>query len=431
MRAIGWFILFIASLNQAMASCEGAFIARQDARFSAQGDYWYQGFEVPEGSVGEFVFRVVAVGSIDATVIDEADVQRFIDGQSVGAYSIFSQKIGTQGISLPAGNYAVALRNRLDGESRYSIELDCDKTYSDATRIDAMTRAEQISAGAKYYHSLTVNEGYRLWVDGVNLGLETFIIPSSQLSAFTSNQEFQYYTDFGSIASANQPGGYEIKLSPGEYYLALRNLNDEPMPVTFTIELFQITDEGVEQDNLDEDGNVIPSSPDLTASGMTFEGQSSVNIANGVLSAEIASLANYSNQSIGPLTLLWLASKDGEVNGSTIIARKPFTDFNNSDGVFTSGSRYTDITLTTEYTPPSYGQYQVILVVVDSATETMVYDKIVYSNSMTLGEAPSEPEPSDSVDIGSESSGDSSSGGGGMAFWIMLLAVLVWCKRRG
>ncbi|MEI8598450.1 hypothetical protein P4S64_15160 [Vibrio sp. M60_M31a] len=190
----------------------------------------------------------------------------------------------------------MALRNQQSNESRYSIELDCQKTYSDAVRNDATSYSEQIPAGGRYYRSLNVIDGYRLWIDGVNLGLETFIIPASQLNAFTSGQQFEYYTDFGSIGSPNQPGGYEIKLSPGDYYLALRNPTDEQMPVTYTIELFQITETVVDQENTDEDGNTIPPSPDLTVSGMTFEGQSSFSISNGMLSAEIENLVNYSNQ---------------------------------------------------------------------------------------------------------------------------------------
>ncbi|MGI9897456.1 hypothetical protein ACKVMY_18015 [Vibrio natriegens] len=428
MKILGWLILFIVSINQAIASCEGAFIARQGAQFTAAGDYWYQNFEVQDGAIGEFVYRVVATGNIGAAVIDESDVSRFINGESVGAYSYFSQQIGTQSLTLSPGTYSVALRNQQSNESRYSIELDCQKTYSDAVRVDATSYSEQIPAGGRYYRSLNVIDGYRLWIDGVNLGLETFIIPASQLNAFTSGQQFEYYTDFGSIGSPNQPGGYEIKLSPGDYYLALRNPTDEQMPVTYTIELFQITETVVDQENTDEDGNTIPPSPDLTVSGMTFEGQSSFSISNGMLSAEIENLVNYSNQSVGPLSLLWLASVDGEVNNSTIIARQPFSDFSNFDGVFDSGTRYSNISLTTEYSEPSYGQYKVILVVVDAATETTVYDQVVYSDTMTLGEEETNDNTADNDSSGS--SGSSSGGGSGLAFWMLLFLALLRCKRH-
>ena len=78
-------------------------------------------------------------------------------------------------------------------------------------------------------------------MDGANSGeLECFIIPAASVAAFLAGQSFQGYTQYQQ-SGGPCPGLFELKLDPGQYYLALRNTNGStPSALTYTIEQWRV-----------------------------------------------------------------------------------------------------------------------------------------------------------------------------------------------
>ncbi len=280
-------LLLLTGLLQSPLSlaCEGGstfLIARQDASFSQYGDAWTQEFSLSGDGEQTLVLRFVGVYHATAIIINASDAETFRNGGSVKYYEGFENKFGTTSVTLPAGNYAVAIRNNNDGENNYSVELDCDKTFPDASRINSSGEATTVSAnGGKLWQPLDVSAGSRVWVDGANYGLETYLIPESELSAFQNNNTFTYYEAFSSESSGGFPGGYEINLPEGHYYLAFRNNNTVDMPLTYTIEVFDIVGDG-------------------SNGGVAIDGSSKFSIEGSWLSAEIETLANTLNTDTAP-----------------------------------------------------------------------------------------------------------------------------------
>lgn len=353
-------------------ACEGEstfLIARQNASFSEQGDAWTQEFSLSGSEVQTLILRFAAVYRASAIIIDADDTQAFLNGQAVDYYKGFDNTFGTDSVSLTEGNYALAIRNNNDGANNYSVELDCDKTFANANWIDSHTEATTVSPnGGKLWQPLDVSSGYRLWVDGVNYGLETYLIPESELSAFQNNSQFNYYVDFSSTTSGALPGGYEIDLPEGRYYLAFKNIKTVAMPLTYTIELFDIVGSG-------------------SNGGVAIDGKSTFSISGTQLSATIATLANTRNTKTAPLRLLWLASPDGQLNNVYTIGQLDLDELASGDGSLDAGESFNSITLTTAYQPPPYGTYHVILAVVETNNPDQVLDSLTYEPTFTLGTA--------------------------------------------
>ncbi len=414
------------SLTQACEGDSTFLIARQDATFDQRGDAWTQEFSLSGDATQTLVLRFAAVYRASAVIINAADAATFRNGGSVSYYKGFENNFGTNSVDLTAGNYALAIRNNTDGKNNYSVELDCDKTFANATRVNSSGEATTVSPnGGKLWQPLDINPRYRLWIDGANYGLETFLIPEGELSAFQNGNTFNYYTEFSSTSGA-MPGGYEINLPEGRYYLVFRNNNTVAMPLTYTIELFEKLGDG-------------------TDGGVAIDGQSSFSIRNNQLSAEIASLVNTRNTNTAPLRLLWLASADGTLSNVYTIAEMDLDELDSGNGSLAVGSRFTSITLTTTYTAPPYGSYRVILAVVETSTPDQVLDSVTYDSTHTLGtqntssSASSQARTSSSSSSSSSSQNSSSSqqvnttssiayggsggGGGGAIHWFYLLAL--------
>lgn len=371
--------LLQSPLALACESGETFFIARQDASFSQQGDSWAQGFSISGDSAQTLILRFASVYRATAIIIDAADTQTFLDGGSVSYYDGFENNFGTNSLNLGPGEYALAIRNNTDGANNYSVELDCVKTFADATRFDSTTVAETVSAnGGKLWQPIEVNSGFRLWIDGANYGLETFLIPEVELENFKSGNTFNYYTDFSSTSSGGFPGGYEIELPDGNYYLAFRNPQDADMPVTYTWEYFEKIGDG-------------------SNGGVAIDGSSSFSIESGWLSAEIASLVNTRGADTQPLRLLWLASPDGTLDSVYTIAEFDLDEIQNlGDGSLATGGSFESLSLTTAYDAPPAGSYHIILAVVETSDPDTVLDSVTYDTVVNLGDGGGEPTSSSS-----------------------------------
>src|SRR5690606_22473104 len=106
----------------------------------------------------------------------------------------------------------------------YTVEFDKVARFNNGgTRSNVFNEAEKLDDGARLWQSFTIQSGYYYHMDGSNSGLDTFIIPASELSNFRYGSSFSHYSAYSGIGDKAMPGSYVINLSPGSYYLCFRN----------------------------------------------------------------------------------------------------------------------------------------------------------------------------------------------------------------
>ena len=190
--------MFLGLTGQALG--QGTFISRQGASFSNSGDAWWQEFEVTGGSK-QFAFYFASDYQATAAIFSPEQLSNFKDGRAFTAFSLFDRRIGSAFPTLAPGTYYVGIRNATNGANKYSIELD---DYSDYPPQSGATFAGSVASetltvgknGGRAWVGFSLQSGFLHTVDGVNSGLETYLIPASQLSNFRSGASFQYYEDY-------------------------------------------------------------------------------------------------------------------------------------------------------------------------------------------------------------------------------------------
>jgi hypothetical protein len=144
---------------------------------------------------------------------------------------------------LAPGSYYLVVRNRANAANTYDLELDkrqtapADSQYYYRFNAYYLNHSAYVGANGGYLtQGFTIQPGFRYFLDGGNSGLDTYIIPASQLGNFRSGGTFNYYTDYSGVGDTALPGYYEVTLSPGTYYLCFRNTNSIKKAVTYTME---------------------------------------------------------------------------------------------------------------------------------------------------------------------------------------------------
>ncbi len=80
-----------------------------------------------------------------------------------------------------------------------------------------------------------------------------------------------------------------------------------------------------------------------------------------------------------------MASADGTLDNVYTIAEMDLDELSGSDGFLAAGSSFNSITLTTPYQEPPYGDYTIILGVVETANPDQLLDSVTYDSTVTLG----------------------------------------------
>lgn len=211
---------------------------------SSQGASWSKSFTL--GSTRTLVFHFVSEFTSDAAIFAPSQLSAFNSGGSISAFSLFSGRFGTQSVTLPAGQYYVGVRNRSSTANSWRFELDYDIALSAEkghtfSFVDIYVSGTQSVAanGGWLTQPFTIQTGFRYLIDGANVGLETYTIPASELSKFTSNSSFQYYADYSGTSGA-YPGLWELNLPAGNYYVVFRNRSTRAKPVTYMMERWRI-----------------------------------------------------------------------------------------------------------------------------------------------------------------------------------------------
>jgi hypothetical protein len=209
-------------------------------QFTGIGSWWLQEFTL-SGSTS-LTLRFVSQFSGDAAILDPSQVKAFQSNQSFSGWCVFSSKMGTQYVTLPAGTYTVAMRSRVASPNSARLELDYRISLPASDRFqyyDMYTQeVESINPSGRLWQEIKIQEFGRYFLDGCNTGLDAYIIPESELNNFKAGLEFEYYTAY-SGNDGSQPGLFEIELPVGIYYLAYANNSNEKQSVSYSLERWQ------------------------------------------------------------------------------------------------------------------------------------------------------------------------------------------------
>ena len=201
--------------------------------------WWTESFTI--SSTKNLVLRFASTYAADCAVITPDQENSFKNGGSFTGYAVFDNQFGYKSVTLPAGNYLLAVRNQSGSANTFTAELDYQITLPASDQCsyfdEYIKGAPKINAKQYYYHDFTVQAGFRYFVDGCNSGMYVFFIPENQLSTFLSGGAFQHFQQYSNPAVVGMdPGLYEIKLPPGKYYLAAYNFSNVSEALVYTME---------------------------------------------------------------------------------------------------------------------------------------------------------------------------------------------------
>ena len=394
-------VLFLAgfSISQSAEACEQSetyFMAKQGGTFLNQGEYFTQQFELTQTCT--LIFRFVSDYSADAVIFTSDQYNTFIEGGAVSGYGEFSDQIGTNTVTLNAGTYYLGVRNKVSSTNTYSYELDYPKAFSDAALIGNTTTTSQfVSAGSIFTQSFDIVDGTRTWIDGVNNDLEFYIIPELSLSNFQNNVSFDYYQDYFPGFSDSQPGGFEVALPAGSYYMAFYNPNSNDKPVAFTIEHYQI--------NSTSGGETsVSNTADVSRDYISLIGNFSYSVNGSIVTINVDQLQNTSSTTTtGILHLQLFATADTTPisTGYTLADFSMATMDIQGSGQLAPTSSFTNFSATTVYTSPPIGTYNVYLIVSEYPDVHTVLASSPFDNQLVVSSSGSNATDSSSSNTSS------------------------------
>lgn len=226
---------------------------------NGQGAPHTQAFSL--SSTTQLVFRLATDYATQTAIIEPNQLSAFTGGQAFSGYGVFSGGDGYKTVTLAAGNYYVGVRNTGAGTNAVRYELDRMQTLSSGVLQDYYkTTATTLSPGQRRWDPFTIQSGVRYWIDGVNSGLDVFVIDASELPNFQAGGSFLQYTDYGGPNEPNLYGGAEFVLNPGAYYLVQRNPTSTPKSINYVMERWVATATAVLAASVAPD-DVVPDEP--------------------------------------------------------------------------------------------------------------------------------------------------------------------------
>jgi hypothetical protein len=347
-------VSIIILLISAQAYCVDTYFISNVSQFYKQGDFWYQQFTTYSSS--SFVLRVASDYAIDAGVVTPSQLNSFTNNRSFTGYGLFNGQFGTSYINnLQAGTYYAVIRNRANSVNSYCLELDkqliltpdSDGSYTYSGTL--LNTIKYVSPNnGQFSEPFTIKDGYRYFIDGCNSGLNTYIISSDQISNFKSGKSFNYYKDYSSpYGDRNFPGFDELKLSPGNYYIAFSNPTSINKSVTYVLDSWKV--------NPANNGSNQTSG----LNGISISGQCSWSTSSNYINIKVAKVSNSrsSGSLSGTLRVRVWATKNrytgGTINGYVLGTRS----LDQLKGGYYLSSISGDVT----YTSPPAGDYYTTL----------------------------------------------------------------------
>ena len=215
------------------------FLASQLHRLSKQGDVYLEEFSLSKTT--SLVFNVATQYKSQVAIIRPDQLDNFKNNRAFSGPAVFDEKMGIQPITLAAGTYYVGMRNTTNGSNIVSYELDYTISLpaSDRCRYNDtyISNYQFYAAGTKMWHPFTIQTGFRYFIDGCNTGMNVFFIAANQFDKFKNGQSFTHYADFKQgDNNGGDPGGVEITLPPGDYYLVARNESKESQAIVYAMQ---------------------------------------------------------------------------------------------------------------------------------------------------------------------------------------------------
>ena len=191
-----------------------------------KGDSHWEGFTVSAQTT--VYFKSVSDYANQAAIITPDQLTNFKNGGSFTGFAIFDGKFGLNPVTLSPGSYYAAVRYFGNGTTHVRFELDGTLQVPGASFVDYyLNQAVSVGPnGGIWAQPFTIQCGFRYFLDGLNAGVEMYIIDANQFDDFKNNRQFSFYKDYSAGAGViddDQPDDYELKLRPGDYYLVYRN----------------------------------------------------------------------------------------------------------------------------------------------------------------------------------------------------------------
>ncbi|MFT3700127.1 MAG: hypothetical protein QM831_43680 [Kofleriaceae bacterium] len=206
----------------------------------AQGGYVTQQFTITTPTA--FVFNYVADYTSQAAIFPPDQLTKFQTNKAFTGNDVFDNIFGAHYFTLAPGTYYLGVRSSATASNIIRYELD----YAVALPSDCF-----VSAGTYFGANKVVGknggyltqrfeliDGYRYFMDGANTGMDTYLIPESELAHFTAGATFLSYPSY-SGSDPDAPGFFELTtdlLPAGIYYFVARNPNTHDTTLAYHME---------------------------------------------------------------------------------------------------------------------------------------------------------------------------------------------------
>jgi hypothetical protein len=211
--------------------------------FNNLGGNYTQSFTVSQTT--RVVMRVAADYQVQAAVFAPSQLTNFQNNRTFTANgNFFDRENGTVSVDLTPGTWYVGIRNMVAGtnSTRFALEYAVAERITPSGNITFTfndyyyNRLLTVAAGGAAIQEFEINDNVRYFLNGVNsAGLLCAVIPASEISKFSSGQNYQTYGQYTQSTSAC-PGPFELRLPKGNYALVFKNTSNTDRVLTFTLE---------------------------------------------------------------------------------------------------------------------------------------------------------------------------------------------------
>ena len=201
-----------------------------------QGGSNWQGFTVPSQST--VTFKSVSDYQNQAAIITPDQLTNFKNGSGFSGYALFDGVSGAKTVTLAPGQYYAAVRYFGNGTDHGRFELDGVLQVPGATFVDYYLDKAVTASPGRLWQPFTIECGYRYFLDGLNSGVQMYLLDASQFANFQSGAAFTFYQAYSSapgVVDEDQPDDYELILAPGNYYLVYLNQASNAKQAVYTM----------------------------------------------------------------------------------------------------------------------------------------------------------------------------------------------------
>lgn len=188
-----------------------------------------RGWTLQVGSTQNLEILFASQATADLYITTAATLDACVSGGSFTpvAGAAFDNSFGYRSFTLPAGSYGLCVRNESSVANTVSAEIQNQPTMAGfrfgQNRFGVV--AQTVAPGARLTQAATAGADYRTLIDGASTGGTFYIIPSSEVSNFTSGAAFQHYPELTAACAPGGPKSPELCELTGvvDYFIAYVN----------------------------------------------------------------------------------------------------------------------------------------------------------------------------------------------------------------